>query len=448
MSELKPCRLKQYEVWACRPAPYTYVINKLERPDIINTVKEANYLGKYQKYILATHTIPYVILKNIQKKFSSFADYIDKNCEHTGEWGYVISGTRGEKQILKIPQNTGGIINYFEVFDGNRYIVLTDTYIKNKTLPYYDKGGALDDRNMGKEVSIVPWMKLRYVYEGGLKSKRLGMYHPASKGQQAYIEVFRSSNGKPSGIYEGSSERVPLEIFKDKYDNRGWSTYLRGISEYELSKPNIIWDKRNVNRTEESDYEVNTPVSYTGLQLPPVCSEREMEKIYDLKQKEGIKSVPPKYVKNFIYLLKKHRDTKGLKQLEADLKNIWTARGAKNIVNLTDYLNIIVDDCLNEKWKFKYLGLWTKGVEPVARLELTYGVRLKKDAKLTAKVTGYIDVSLESKRVFVELNTSSGVTEFELKSYDLLRPHLYCLIFSEYNIEKYLDESGNSILLQ
>lgn len=324
---------------------------------------------------------------------------------------------------------------------------MTDTYIQNKTVPYYDKGGALDDRNMGVEVSIVPWMKLRYTYDCGLRDKRFGLYHPANQGQRAYIEVFRSSNGKPSGIYEDSSERVPLEVFKDKYDNRGWSNYLKGVPDYDLSKPKIIWDKRNVNRTEESDYEVDMTVSYTGLQLPPVCFERELRIIQDLKQKEGIKSVPPKYVKNFIYLLRKHRDTKGLKQLEADLKSIWTARGAKNIVNLTDYLNIIVDDCLNEKWKFKYLGLWSTR-EPVVRLELTYGVRLKKDAKLTAKVTGYIDVSLKSERIFMELNTSSDVMECELKSYDLLRPYLYSTIFSEYNPEKYLDESGNSILLQ
>lgn len=217
VSSYKPCKKKQYEIWACKPPRGTVVINKVEQKDVLD------YLGRYIKKLHSDCFLTPKELEHVRNNRPELYNEIVRNCYITNDKAnIVLSGTIHEMWVTSFEY----LCKNYDMSQSNNWVPV-ETGIRTRI------------KNTDGE-RVFDWCKVRTKVTTG---SDMAMFVPRS--QQGYV---MTSSGQSigynlSGVAHGKGDFIVCSsgggmpnlndrrvvnglVFAHTYDNRGWSKYL------------------------------------------------------------------------------------------------------------------------------------------------------------------------------------------------------------------------------
>lgn len=205
-SKYKRCQKKKYKVWVCMPPIGTCVINKLEQPEVVQQLKGKTYFTVLE-------------MKNIRENNSSLYDYLSTHAYIVDEKKrYVLSGTQGELWVIDPYKLQKTYI--FATGEEISISSLQKRMNSNKCIDWQLLETKVE--NNYNYACFVP-KKQKLTIQTAWGSTLVGNAPCLKHGKGDFVVCSDGGNGQPN-----LNDRWIVNglIFRDTYDNRGWTDKL------------------------------------------------------------------------------------------------------------------------------------------------------------------------------------------------------------------------------
>lgn len=244
----KPCKKKQYEIWVCKPPQGTVVINTLEQADAVKfaggrtffTAREINSDPK--------------VAAGVQQLLQAGKAYLVKD-----DQTFVLCGTQGEMWCISSQKL------------GQKYVWASDDSIINAQT-FKERAFTLSNSEKGT-VTLLNWTKVRTVPDN---STAFACFVPANmQGQIQTSWAMLNING--AGVPHGKGDFVIAAnangqpnlnsryvvngaVFKDTYNNQGWSQCLQDdVQTHKIDGQSLPDLGFETGTARAKTYDINTP---------------------------------------------------------------------------------------------------------------------------------------------------------------------------------------------
>lgn len=261
VNNYKPCRKKQYEIWACMPPAGTIVVNKLEQPEAVKMLgKKTYFTGKDLTMLQQRNPSAIAQLQGMVQRGMVY-------CTKAGDM--VLSGTRGELWVTSKEK----VAKTYQVFINGNWSS--------------DWGTLFSQRGITQgDAHLLPWVKVHA--NGEASSMTMACFVPKNERGQIKTSwavlninaqgvehglgdfvVCMSANGKPN-----MNDRwvVNGAVFADTYNNQGWANCVQPTSElYSAPEPAPLFDMPATGENKEFNKDL---YNFVG-QLAQKCAQAQ-----------------------------------------------------------------------------------------------------------------------------------------------------------------------------
>lgn len=424
-TKYKPCRTNKYQVWVCKPTVGTIVFDLLCCQDVIKQISESfTFPSESSKILFGRYGFvnSSIFVKMLEAYGQTLRDVKNFIYKINTSNEYVICRPTGDITIVKYSY----LQKNFQLLDGTEFVDIDEKVILKHSRKC--NNGFIMDWIRGRHKFNTEYMALQ------IPQHIKGYFQTPSGG----ILGVNCDNG----MYQGNGDMVVCDrkndkpvfqsicvmkgaIFRDTFDNRGWGNSVGAPIDFvNVPKPPSL--VKNV--AEKFNTQTSTATDTAKSTRKGICL-KELSK----------EQIPVAFIQAYC--------SKGSIGKYKEAITYYDLSKDRTFISLVSYLTVIMDDCTDEVWDFRFEGVVPRVTKSTYEVLLsgTYKNSLSSnDVEFRFKLKKSEPTDRKSEIQFGARGTNTALKK--LASFEEIRPCLYKAILGG-EIAEYMDESGNSKLL-
>lgn len=406
----KPCRRNRYNAWLCKPDIGTCIVDVVGSSRLVSCILSCEGIDNTSAKILKeTGIVSKKLLRLLKSNQPNIYSALAKeSVVISTPIQYLVKGSSGE--ILIIDYHT--LRSNYSIFNGTEYVDVTKELLTANA-------------KRTKSGFVMDWVRIRY---NNNKTEYMALHIPVGikgcfndrSGNTYYVNTLGKCEGNGDivlcGNFEGSPDFSNLavikgEIFKNTFDNRGWTKIVGTPKDFS---------------------EVPRPVSIFNLYTPKSPKSDIKQNLANTHRGNGDTKIMNEFLSNY-------DKNENVSKLGNYISDVASAKLNK----LAEYLFLVVNDCAEENWHFKYSEtvIGSNDNTSFVVLQGRYKTTLNKDVLVKFNLMVHFDGSMSI--------IAKGADKVGIKNtldFESIRPCMYKAVLGG-ELSEYFDESGNSKLL-